>query len=128
MNNDQIYGNLFRCPITLQIFRHPIIASDGYTYELIALIESMKTSTLSPLIKQKLNKDIYFNKILKDIIEININENIINIEDMYPNYDPHKYLQEYIDKSINYYEDDQPCTYSDFFSSDEDDSDNERYI
>lgn len=42
-----IVKNLYSCPLTKQIFCHPVLASDGFHYELIALLNS--PTTLEPI-------------------------------------------------------------------------------
>jgi hypothetical protein len=42
------------CPITNDIFRDPVLASDGHCYERSALLEWLATNTTSPLTRKKL--------------------------------------------------------------------------
>ncbi len=43
------------CPITLQIFRDPVIAGDGHTYERAAIVRWILEHGTSPLTRQPLN-------------------------------------------------------------------------
>jgi hypothetical protein len=43
------------CPITLQIFRDPVIAGDGHTYERAAILRWILEDGTSPLTRQPLN-------------------------------------------------------------------------
>lgn len=49
------------CPITLQPFNCPVVASDGHTYERDAILTHMATSTLSPLTNGELSTDLVVN-------------------------------------------------------------------
>ena len=42
------------CPITWAVFRRPVVAADGHTYEEEAIIEHLMTKDKSPLTKEKL--------------------------------------------------------------------------
>ena len=46
------------CPITLAPCVHPVVASDGHTYERDAIITHLTTSTVSPMTKQTLSYDL----------------------------------------------------------------------
>ena len=43
------------CPITLQIFRDPVVAADGRTYERAAIVQWIAEHGTSPFIRQPLN-------------------------------------------------------------------------
>ncbi|CAF1259878.1 unnamed protein product [Didymodactylos carnosus] len=43
------------CPITLQLFRDPVLAQDGHTYERQAIVEWIKTNGTSPITGQHLS-------------------------------------------------------------------------
>lgn len=43
------------CPITLELFRDPVIAGDGHTYERKAIIKWLNMYGTSPLTRQPLN-------------------------------------------------------------------------
>ena len=60
---------LLFCPITRLIFRNPVIASDGQTYELFALKKCMETSHKSPLTNLPINKECYPAYIVKHFVE-----------------------------------------------------------
>jgi hypothetical protein len=45
----------FICPITYQIFRDPVIAGDGYTYERAAIVRWILENGTSPFTRQPLN-------------------------------------------------------------------------
>lgn len=64
------------CPITLQLFRYPVIASDGFSYEkwsLIKLLESNNPN--SPLTRERLIKKYYDNQFLKQMVKTFIEKN-----------------------------------------------------
>ena len=65
----------FKCPISLDIMLNPVIASDGFTYDLISLENLFKKNktVVSPLTREVLNKDIKIPNInLKKLINDNI--------------------------------------------------------
>ena len=43
LQNDIDYTHHLLCPLTKQVFVHPVVASDGQTYERDALLEYLKT-------------------------------------------------------------------------------------
>ena len=45
------------CPITLRVFRDPVIAADGHTYERQAIVRWITAHGTSPLTRQPLNVD-----------------------------------------------------------------------
>lgn len=56
--------NDFKCPITQELMRDPIVASDGFSYEREAFIQFLKKGlTKSPLTREKLNNTIYVSNI-----------------------------------------------------------------
>ncbi|KAL9647985.1 hypothetical protein ABK040_016676 [Willaertia magna] len=57
------------CPITREVFRDPVTISDGNTYEREAIINWFKVSDISPLTREKLNKQIIIpNRMLQSIV------------------------------------------------------------
>jgi len=55
------------CPISLQIFRHPVVASDNQTYECEYIKQILETTRISPITKVELTDSLhysYFAKIL----------------------------------------------------------------
>lgn len=68
----------FKCPITLEIMKNPVIASDGHSYDRTSLeiLFSSKLLTYSPIDRTLLNKKIIIiNYNLKNIIEDFISNN-----------------------------------------------------
>ena len=58
----------FKCPITLDIMKDPIICDDGNTYERRSLLNL--TNNLSPITRQPINKNILIpNRALKNLID-----------------------------------------------------------
>lgn len=49
------------CPITGEVFRHPVVASDGRTYELDAIREHVMRGGTSPFTRAPLNPVLYPN-------------------------------------------------------------------
>ena len=43
------------CPITLEMFRDPVIAGDGHIYEREAIVQWIREHGTSPLTRQQLN-------------------------------------------------------------------------
>jgi ankyrin repeat protein len=60
------------CPITLRVFRNPVLAPDGYFYEKYALVKWFKNSNKSPLtglvIDKIMTTSIYFNNMLNNYL------------------------------------------------------------
>lgn len=48
----------FKCPITLEVMRDPVVASDGHTYERESLIRILKETRVSPLTRETLQPNI----------------------------------------------------------------------
>jgi len=42
----------FKCPITLEIMRDPVILPDGHTYERVAVEAALRRNPVSPLTRQ----------------------------------------------------------------------------
>ena len=54
------------CPITLELFRDPVVAEDGHTYEREAIVEWIKKNGRSPLTDQSLSLErLYPNHAMK---------------------------------------------------------------
>ncbi|CAF2984485.1 unnamed protein product, partial [Rotaria sp. Silwood2] len=45
------------CPITLQVFRDPVIAKDGHVYERAAIVKWIEKHGTSPLTREALSID-----------------------------------------------------------------------
>jgi len=59
-----------KCPITRVLIQDPVIASDGYTYERMAIEKWFKGQSISPVTAENLNnKTLYTNKVIKGLIE-----------------------------------------------------------
>ena len=62
--------NLFQCPITQEIFKDPVVATDGFTYEKRAIEKWFAKNDRSPSTNQVLkSKMVIPNLILKQIIK-----------------------------------------------------------
>ncbi|CAF4149729.1 unnamed protein product, partial [Adineta steineri] len=58
------------CPITLRVFRDPVTAADGHTYERQAIVRWIKEHGTSPLTRQPLNiDDLLPNYDVKDAVD-----------------------------------------------------------
>lgn len=66
----------FLCPITYDLLREPVVASDGHTYEKMAIEKWLKSENpTSPLSGERLHdKEIVHNRTLKKLIQDLINE------------------------------------------------------
>ena len=62
------YPNYLKCPLTLDIFREPVIASDGHTYEKDAITEYLKSNQRSPMTRQPINENLITNRKILDVI------------------------------------------------------------
>lgn len=61
---------MFVCPITLDVMRHPVIASDGHSYEHHAILSWLETSNMSPMTGQEMkSSELTPNYTLKSIID-----------------------------------------------------------
>lgn len=65
---------LITCPLTNQIFHNPVVASDGYTYEYLAILDWFKQNHSSPVTKEKMNNVLILNKKLKEIVALHLEE------------------------------------------------------
>ena len=60
----------FLCPITLDIMEDPVIATDGYTYERVAIMQHLELNTMSPMTREEMNENqLLPNRNLKDAID-----------------------------------------------------------
>ena len=64
----------FICPITYELMREPVVASDGHTYEKSAIEKWLKTSHTSPRNGDPIDGTIIPNYNLKKLIQDIINE------------------------------------------------------
>ncbi len=65
----------FLCPITMELFRDPVIAQDGITYERVAIEEWFSKSKTSPITREKISIKLYPNIFLRNQINKLISEN-----------------------------------------------------
>ncbi|CAF1398845.1 unnamed protein product [Rotaria sp. Silwood1] len=54
MANMNTSDDLLQCPITKELFRDPVLASDGHTYERLAIEQWIRSNGTSPLTRQPL--------------------------------------------------------------------------
>jgi len=63
----------FMCPITYELMREPVVASDGHTYEKSAIEKWLKTNHTSPRngepIDGQLIPNMNLKKLIQDIIQ-----------------------------------------------------------
>jgi hypothetical protein len=76
--------NYLKCPLTGLFFNDPVLCSDGYTYERVAIDEYIKNEMHSPLTNEIITTDYHPNLLIKEIID-----HIININ---PDYSKDKFL------------------------------------
>jgi hypothetical protein len=64
----------FKCPITLDVMKDPVLCEDGYTYEKSAILATR--NSLSPMTRQLINKNnLIPNRALKNIIDKSLSTN-----------------------------------------------------
>lgn len=72
--------NDYVCPITLDIMNNPVICSDGNTYEKSAITTwCKKHDYTSPITREKIQKKMYVNRTLKNMIDLFVINNNNNI-------------------------------------------------
>lgn len=64
--------NVFKCPITGEVMRQPVIASDGYTYDKQAIMDRLRRCFFSPVTGETLSSTIYPNHRLKKLLQLRI--------------------------------------------------------
>jgi ankyrin repeat protein len=74
------------CPISLHIFYHPVIASDGNTYEYQIIKKIIDTTKKSPLSFQPISDVLIYSRTIKNIIDIYLQHNPDKISDQYDKY------------------------------------------
>jgi hypothetical protein len=80
-----------KCPLTGKYMRHPVVASDGYTYERNELLEYLKHNNISPVNEYNLTLSMRENFCIEEIIELalsvvpNEKEHLYNENLMYEN-------------------------------------------
>ncbi|GLC44208.1 hypothetical protein PLESTB_000753100 [Pleodorina starrii] len=64
-----IVPDCFLCPLTCEVFRDPVVAADGVTYEREAIESHLRHVHTSPVTKQRLpSKQLYDNKTMKSAV------------------------------------------------------------
>lgn len=70
------------CPISLEPFTDPVVASDGWTYERFAIEQWMITSSTSPCVSgHTLSPVLYPNHALKPFLPKSVANEVIVIDD-----------------------------------------------
>ena len=65
-----IDSDCFKCPISREIMKDPVLASDGMSYERVYIETWMKTKgNYSPMTRERIKKDLITNRAIKDAIE-----------------------------------------------------------
>lgn len=63
----------FMCPVTYELFRDPVVASDGHTYERLAIEKWLQNNNTSPLTGNVMNATLIPNlnisKLIQDMVE-----------------------------------------------------------
>ena len=62
--------NIITCPITHEIFKNPVLAEDGITYEKHAILEWLKNNNTSPITQAVISKNINNNIGIKQLVDI----------------------------------------------------------
>ena len=83
MNYESIIENL-KCPISHQIFRNPVVAMDGITYEKEEIIKWFRKKSTSPMTGKNISNTLIDNYCIKSIIEHVVNMNKELLKDQYP--------------------------------------------
>jgi ankyrin repeat protein len=77
--------NIITCPITYKIFKNPVIAEDGITYENNEIFGWLKINNKSPITREVISNNLIDNVCIKQLVDIFLSE--------YP---------EYLEKQFNY--------------------------
>jgi len=64
----------FICPITYELLREPVVATDGHTYEKNSIEKWLKTSHISPRNGETIDSQVIPNYNLKKLIQDMIDE------------------------------------------------------
>ena len=75
-----------KCPLSLHIFRHPVIASDGHTYEYELIKKITNTTKVSPITKEVLTTTLTYNRFVKNLVEDYLIQNPDKKSDQYNDY------------------------------------------
>ncbi|CAF1494387.1 unnamed protein product [Adineta ricciae] len=63
--------DLLRCPISMELFRDPVLAPDGHTYERKAIEIWIQKNGTSPMTRQPLSiEQLYPNRTVKELVDI----------------------------------------------------------
>lgn len=69
MNIQRKFEQKIMCPITYDIFKNPVIASDGNTYEHDAIFNWCLKNRISPLTREKISLEFYPNNLIRQLAE-----------------------------------------------------------
>ncbi len=70
MANMNTSDDLLRCPITYELFRDPVLAQDGHTYERQAIEEWIRRNGTSPITREPLAiEHLYPNRTVKELVD-----------------------------------------------------------
>jgi hypothetical protein len=94
---------LCKCKISQKIFKEPVIASDGHTYEKNELIKLILFNVKSSFTNKAFDHVFYQNNIVKQIIDSLVLSNQINIDDLYSYSNDDNDLISYFDSIKNNY-------------------------
>ena len=68
--DDRIIPEEYICPITKDVMEDPVVASDGHTYERIAIMQYLENEGKSPITRQEMNESqLLPNRVLKTVID-----------------------------------------------------------
>ncbi|CAF1528862.1 unnamed protein product [Rotaria sp. Silwood1] len=71
MANMNTSDDLLRCPITYELFRDPVLAPDGHTYERHAIEQWIQNHGTSPITRQPLFvEQLYPNRKVKELVDV----------------------------------------------------------
>ena len=74
------------CPLSLSIFRHPVLASDSNVYEYDLIKKIIDTTKISPITKKALNDNLVYMRQLKNVVEEYLKQNPDKKEEQYEDY------------------------------------------
>ncbi|CAF3418223.1 unnamed protein product [Rotaria sp. Silwood1] len=70
MSNMNTSDDALRCPITMELFRDPVLAPDGHTYERQAIEQWIQRHGTSPMTRRPLSiEQLYSNRTVKELVD-----------------------------------------------------------
>lgn len=75
MNMLKITKEELVCPISRQIFRNPVVAADGFTYEELEILKWFKVNKTSPRTRQYMSEKLTDNRMVQNLVEDFLSKN-----------------------------------------------------